>query len=177
MKRYIVNLTREERAGLEQLCSRGKTSALTVQRAQILLRADDGLTDEDIVQELQVGRATVERVRQRCVTEGIPRALERKPQENPSRLPKLDGAAEARLVQLACSTPPEGRSRWTLHLLRDHLIDLGVVESISHSTVHRRLEKKRAQTVARQTLLHSTGAECGLRARHGRRARRLSASP
>jgi len=142
MKRYIVNLTPEERAGLEQLCSGGKTAALTVQRAQILLRADDGLTDEEIVQELDVGRATVERVRQRCVMEGLSRALERKRQDQPSRLPKLDGAAEARLVQLACSTPPEGRSRWTLHLLCDQLVELGVVESISHSTVHRRLEKR-----------------------------------
>ena len=176
MKRYIVNLTFEERAGLEQLCSRGKTSALTVQRAQILLRADDGLTDDEIVQELQVGRATVERVRQRCVMEGLQRALERKPQETPSRLPKLDGAAEARLVQLACSAPPEGRCRWTLHLLCDQLVELGVVESISHSTVHRRLEKKRAQTVAGETLLHPTRAKRGLRARHGRRARSLSAS-
>lgn len=176
MKRYIVNLTAAERAALEQLCSRGKSSALVRQRAQILLRADEGLTDEEIVSELQVGRATVERVRQRCVMEGLQRALERKAQDSPSRQPKLDGAAEARLVQLACSAPPEGRTRWTLHLLGDKLVELGVVESISHSTDHRRLEKKRAEAVAGGALLHPTRAERSLRARNGGGARSLSSS-
>jgi transposase len=148
MKRYIVNLTKDERAGLELLISRGRAAVRKVQRARILLKADDGLTDVEIADELGVGRATVERVRKDCVMLGLG-AVERKRADKPPRAPKLDGAGEARLVQLACSSPPAGRARWTLHLLGDKLVELGIVESISHSTVHRRLEKKRAETVAR----------------------------
>ena len=84
-KRYIVNLTPEERASLEDIAKRQRVSALKRQRALILLRADDELTDVEIAEELEVGRATVERVRQRCVERGIVAALERKAQQNPSR--------------------------------------------------------------------------------------------
>ncbi len=173
MTRYVVNLEAAERAALEQILSRGRVSARLVQRARILLKADEGLTDEQVVDDLNVGRATVERVRKRCVLEGLEAALERKKQASPSRAPKLDGEGEARLVQLACSAPPQGRTRWTLHLLGEKLVELGVVDSISHSTVHRRLEKKRAETVAGRALLHPGRSKRGVRTRDGGRARGL----
>jgi transposase len=141
VKRYIVNLTRAEREGLELLVKRARVSGLKRQRASILLKADDDLTDGEIAEELGVGRATVERVRQRCVERGIEACLERKPQENPSRSRKLDGAAEARLAQIACSDAPNGRSRWTLSLLADELVELKVFESVSISTIQRGLKK------------------------------------
>jgi transposase len=141
VKRYIVNLTRAEREGLELLVGREHVSGLKRQRASILLKADDDLTDGEIAEELGVGRATVERVRQRCVERGIEACLERKPQENPSRPRKLDGAAEARLAQIACSDAPNGRSRWTLSLLAHELVELKVFESVSISTIQRGLKK------------------------------------
>lgn len=140
-KRYIVNLTRAERAGLELMVGRERVSGLKRQRAAVLLRADDGDTDVEIAEELGVARATVERVRQRCCERGVEQCLERKPQENPSRPRKLDGEAEARLVQIACSEAPAGRSRWTLLLLADRLVQLNVFESVSKSTIQRGLKK------------------------------------
>src|SRR5882724_4976933 len=94
-KRYIVNLTAEEREGLRQLVSRARVSGLKRMRANILLKADDGLTDQEIADELEVGVVTVERVRKRCCERGIAESLDWKDQENPSRPRKLDGAAEA----------------------------------------------------------------------------------
>jgi hypothetical protein len=88
-----------------------------------------------------VGLVTVERVRKRCIERGVEACLERKPQENPSRPRKLDGAAEAQLVRLACSSPPAGRSRWTLTLLADGLIELKVFDTVSKSTIQRGLKK------------------------------------
>ena len=140
-KRYIVNLTRAEREGLEQLVKRARVSGLKRERANVLLRADDGLTDEEIAGELQVGVKTVARVRQRCVERGVEASLERKPQDNPSRPRKLDGAAEARLTQIACSEAPEGSARWTLSLLADRMVELKVFESVSKSTIQRGLKK------------------------------------
>jgi transposase len=144
VKRYIVNLTRAERDALEQLVKRERVSGVKRQRASILLKADDDLTDQEIAEELEVGVRTVARVRQRCVERGLEASLERKAQENPSRPRKLDGAAEARLVQLACSEAPEGRSRWTLSLLADKLVELKVFASVSTSTIQRGLKKTRS---------------------------------
>jgi transposase len=140
-KRYIVNLTRAEREGLEQIVRRARISGLTRQRASILLGADDDLTDQEIAEEIGVGVRTVERVRMRCVERGLEASLKRKAQENPSRPRKLDGAAEARLTQIACSEAPEGRSRWTLSLLADKMVELKVFESVSKSTIQRGLKK------------------------------------
>jgi transposase len=140
-KRYVVNLTAEERAGLEDLVKRQRVAGLKRQRAMILLKADQELTDVEIAEELEVGVATVERVRRRCVERGIAAALDRKPQENPSTPRKFDGASEARLVQIACSAPPDGRARWTLSLLGDRLVELRVFESVSKSSVQRTLKK------------------------------------
>ena len=140
-KRYIVNLTADERAALQEIVRRQRVAALKRQRAMILLKADDDLTDAEIAEDLEVGRATVERVRRRCVERGLEFALDRKPQENPSRPRKFDGASEARLVQLACSAPPEGRAQWTLSLLGDRLVELKVFDSVSKSSVQRVLKK------------------------------------
>ena len=141
MEKYILNLTKDERGALEELLEKKRVSALRRQRAMIMLRADDGLTDEEIVDDVGAGIATVERVRKRAVLEGPKAALERNRQERPSRKPTLDGRAEARLVQLACSDPPDGRPRWTLTLLADRMVELNVVDSVSTTTVHRRLKK------------------------------------
>jgi transposase len=139
--RYIINLSEDERLGLEDLLSRKRVSKLKAQRARILLRADEGLTDTEVADEVGVGTATVERIRKRAVLKGIAAALDRKKQEGISRPPKLDGRAEAHLVRLACSEPPEGFSRWTLMLLGDKLVELNLVDSVSKTTIHRRLKK------------------------------------
>lgn len=143
-KRYVVNLTPEERQVLTQLVDRERVSGLKRQRASILLMADDGLADEEIAHDLEVGLATVARVRQRCVERGLEASLDRKPQQNPPRPRKLDGATEARLVQVACSAPPLGRTRWTVTLLTDRLVELSIFESVSTSTVQRALKKTKS---------------------------------
>ena len=139
--RYIINLTEDERLWLEDLSTRKRVSKLKAQRAQILLKADERMTDAEVADELGVGTATVERIRKRAVLEGIAAALDRRPQEGISRQPKLDGRGEAHLVTLACSEPPKGFARWTLTLLADKLVELNIVESISRTTIHRRLKK------------------------------------
>src|SRR6266542_1794844 len=139
--RYIINLSEDERLGLEDLISRQRLSKLKAQRAQILLKADEGMTDTEVAEEVGAGTATIERIRKRAVLQGIEAALDRKKQEGISRPPKLDGRAEAHLITLACSEPPKGFSRWTLTLLADKLVELKVVESVSKTTIHRRLKK------------------------------------
>lgn len=136
VKRYLVELSPEERQELTRLVSAGRRSARTITRARILLKADqapDGPACDDggIADALGCGKRTVERVRQRLVEEGLEAALTHKPQCRPSRQPVLDGAAEARLVALACSEPPDGRAGWTLRLLADRLVELEVVETVS----------------------------------------------
>jgi transposase len=145
-KKYLVTLTAEEREQLAGLLSAGKRSALTLARARILLKADqaDGgpaWPDDCIAQALDCGVRTIERVRQRFVERGLEAALGRKPQDRPSRPPKLDGRAQARLIALACSAPPEGRAAWTLQLLADKLVELHVVDTVCDETVRRVLKK------------------------------------
>jgi transposase len=142
-KRYVVNLTTEERAALTQIVKRERVSGLKRQRASILLKADEWLTDQEIAGDLEAGVVTVERVRRRCCERGLEASLERKPQDNPSRPRKLDGASEARLIQIACSEPPKGRARWTISLLADRLVELELFDSVSPSTVQRALKKTR----------------------------------
>ena len=139
MKLYIINLTEEEREELTSLTTTGRHAARKVLHARILLKADEGLIDEKISEHLNVNVRTVERVRKRCALEGITAALN--PKKRPPRDPKIDGEAEARLVLLACSEPPDGRQRWTLRLLADKLVELEVVDSVSHETVRQRLKK------------------------------------
>jgi len=146
MKTYKVTLTVEERQALHALIAAGKASALKLARARILLKADaapggPAWTDERIAEALEVNVRTVERLRQRFVECGLEAALDRKPQDRPSRLRALDGDGEARLIALACSTPPPGRGCWTLQLLADKLVELRVVDAISGETVRQVLKK------------------------------------
>ena len=139
MKRYTINLSDEEREELTKLTTSGRHAARKILHARILLKADEGLTDIKIGEHVGIGIRTIERVRLRCATERLSAAL--KPKKRPLKRPKIDREAEARLVQLACSTAPDGRGRWTLRLLADKLVELDVVDSISHETVRQCLEK------------------------------------
>jgi len=144
-KIYRVTLTDEERAELTALVSKGKGVARRITRSRILLLADEnraegGWKDADIVRALGVHQRTVERVREKCVMLGIEAAL------NHTRPPKkrekiLDGAAEAQLVQLACSEAPNGRESWTLQMLADKLVELEIVETVSRETIRTTLKK------------------------------------
>jgi transposase len=138
-KKYIINLTGDERAQLLALTKRGTVSARRLSRAHILLQADTGLSDDAIAQALHIGTATVERIRKRFVEDGLEAALSERPRPGGRR--KLDGKQEAFLVALACSAPPEGRVCWTMQLLADRLVELQVVEAISDETVRRTLKK------------------------------------
>jgi transposase len=145
-KRYVVELAAEERLHLRQLIAAGRASARTLTRARILLKADEAAgapawDDARIAAALDCGRRTVERVRQRLVERGLEAALAHAPQARPRRQRVLDGAAEARLIALACSQPPDGRAGWTLRLLADRLVELRVVEAVSRETVRRALKK------------------------------------
>ena len=146
MKRYKVTLEAEERQHLHDLIAAGKAASRKLAHARILLKADaaDGgpaWPDRQIADALEVSTATIERVRQRFVEQGLEAALVRKPQARPSRQPALDGRAEARLIALACSPPPLGRAVWTMQLLADKLVELEVVDSISDETVRLALKK------------------------------------
>lgn len=138
-KMYIVELTSDERSQLTALVRRGKESARRINRARILLLADDGRTDEEIWNALQIGRSTVERTRRRFFELGLEAALSERPR--PGKPPKLDAKQEAVLIALACSDPPDGYERWTMQLLADRLVELKVVDSIVDETVRRLLKK------------------------------------
>jgi len=138
-KKYVINLSDEERQQLLEMTRKGTLKARQFKRAMILLKADEGLTDEQIVAALNVSRPCVERIRKRYVSDGIERALNEDPR--PGQRRKLDGRAEATLVATACSDAPEGHEHWTLRLLADKLVKLGVVETVSHETVRRTLKK------------------------------------
>jgi transposase len=138
-KKYLVTLSDEEHEQLEHLLHSGTHATRKVTRARILLKAAEGWEDRSITAALSVGRATVERTRQRFVEEGLG-ALEERPR--PGTQPKLDAKATARLIAEACSTAPEGRRRWTLHLLADRVVALGLAESYSYESVRRVLKKR-----------------------------------
>ncbi len=139
-KKYIVTLTESEREALREIISTGKGAARRLAHARILLKADQGLTDEAIVEAVEVSRPTVERVRRRLVEEGMDSALHPNKPDKP-RLRKLDGRAEAHLIALACSGPPQGQVRWTLRMLADKMVELEYVDSLSYETVRRTLKK------------------------------------
>ena len=145
MDKYRVTLTAEERATLEQLVSSGKAAARKLTHARILLLADTALSpprsDADIVDALGASVRTVERVRQRLVTEGLQAALNPRPQPARPAKVKIKGDVEQQLVQLACSDPPQGRCHWTLQLLADELVVLGLVNAVSTETVRQALKK------------------------------------
>jgi transposase len=137
-KKYLITLGDEEREQLEQLLHSGTHATRKVTRARILLKAAEGWEDRTIAAARSIGRATVERLRQRFVAEGLG-ALEERPRLGTQ--PKLDEKAEARLIAEACSGAPEGRKRWTLHLLADRVVALGLAESYSYESVRRVLKK------------------------------------
>jgi len=140
-KRYPVKLTEQERSDLLVLTGKGKASARRIKRALVLLRADEGATDERIAAGVGVGVATVERIRKRFVEEGLEEALTEKPR--PPMPPKVSGKTEALLLALACSDVPEGRARWSMRMLADKLVELGAFDTISDETVRRSLKKAR----------------------------------
>ena len=138
-KKYIVELTADEREQLLKLTRQGKTSARKVKRANILLLADEGQTDVNIATALHVGLSTVERTRKRFVLEGFTTALNERPR--PGAKCKLDAKGEAVLETLAQSEPPDGQKRWTMQMLADRLVELKVVNSISDETVRKQIKK------------------------------------
>jgi hypothetical protein len=144
-KIYKVTLTNEERAELTAIVSKGTGNVRRIRRAQMLLLADESQPDgawkdADIAKALSAHARTVERTREKSVLEGIESALNHtRPKKKRSKV--LDGAAEARLVQLACSQAPDGLERWTLQMLADELIELEVVETVSRETVRTTLKK------------------------------------
>jgi len=138
-KKYIINLSDEERQKLFEMTRKGEIKARKFKRAMILLKADEGLTDPQIMSVLNVSRPCVERIRRRFVIDGMERALNEDPRPGQKR--KLDGRAEATLIATACSEAPEGHVRWTLRLLAGKLVQLQVVDAISHETVRRTLKK------------------------------------
>jgi hypothetical protein len=144
MDKYRVTLAADERGALEQLVSTGKAAARKLTHARILLLADthgENCFDEDIVEALGTSLRTVARVRQCFVTQGLQAAMDRKAQPpRPDKI-KIKGDVEQRLVQLACSDPPRGRCHWTLQLLCDELVVLGLVDDVSTETVRQALKK------------------------------------
>jgi len=138
-KKYIINLTDEERQKLLDMTRKGEIKARKFKRAMILLKADEGLSDPRIMDALNVSRPCVERIRKRFVEDGIERALEEDPR--PGQRRKLDGRGEAVLIATACSAAPEGHEHWTLRLLAGKLVQLQVVDTISYETVRRTLKK------------------------------------
>jgi transposase len=138
-KKYVVKLESAERSQLLGLMSKGTIGARKMKRAQILLKADEGWKDADIIKALNTNRSTVERTRKRFVEGGLDKALNEDPR--PGQRVKLAGNAEAHLVALTCSDAPGGRDHWPLRLLADKLVELGIVESISYETVRQALKK------------------------------------
>jgi|SRR5687768_11593940 hypothetical protein len=144
-KRYKVTLTPDERQELLALVSKGKAAAYKLTRARILLHSDQGAegpawSDERIAEALEVSAKTVERTRQTCVEVGLEAALKRRVRCRAGNV-KFDGETEAHLLALACSQPPEGRVRWTLHLLADKLVEMTHFDHISHETIRQHLKK------------------------------------
>ena len=145
VKKYRVHLAEEEQEELKALVRKGRAAAYKQTHARILLLSDENqaegsMKDQEIARSLGVGVSTVERVRRRCVDEGVAAALGRKEQVR-RRQKRLDGLGEAHLIALACSQPPEGRASWTLKLLADQLVEREIVESISAETVRNTLKK------------------------------------
>jgi transposase len=140
-KLYIVDLSDEDREQALELTRKGKVSTRKVRRARILLKAAEGWTDEQIVAALDTSIRTVERTRKRFVEGGLQKALNDDPRPGARR--KLDGRGEAHLIALTCSEPPDDHDHWALRLLADRLVELGVVDSISHEAVRQTLKKIR----------------------------------
>ena len=179
-KIYVVKLTAEERGALEEVVSKGKTAAWKRQRAQVLLKCDQGSggpgwSDGRIAEAYGCTTRCVEKWRKQAVEQGPLALLKRKLRVSPAVAPKLDGEQQARLVTLACSQPPQGRACWSLRLLAGRLVELRVVDTISHETVRQNLKKKRPETMAQSDVVHSPKAGRSLRRPNGAGAGGLQA--
>lgn len=144
MKKYVVQLSEEQRGRLEKVIASGESAARELAHARMLLEADEGQTDEQVAASVRVSPNTVARVRERFCAGGLDAALKRRPQPSRPDKRKLDGEAEAKLIMLACSTPPEGHEHWTLDLLADRMVRLRYVPAVSRDTVSRALKKTRS---------------------------------
>lgn len=159
LPKFIVTLSADERTHLRALLRRGTASARRLTRARILLKADEDLTDVEVAQAVGVGTATVHRIRQRCVEEGLETALGERRRKGGT--PKFTPKQHAHVIALACSTPPAGSARWTLRLLADRVVALGLAERCSRETIRRALKKtpssrgKRAGGASRRSARHS----------------------
>jgi hypothetical protein len=150
-KKYIVRLTDEEREELEGLVSKGKAAAYRIKHANILLRVDvdtNTWSDEQAAEAFACHPNTVRNIRERFVLQGLQAALERKKREQPPRARVCDGEIEARLIALSCSHPPAGRGKWSLRLLADKMVELEIVDSISHETVRQTLKKTNSSHIS-----------------------------
>ncbi len=154
VKKYIVTLSGDERERLNALIQKGKAPARQLLKARILLKADasqagDAWSDSQIAAALDTSIDTIARTRQQLVEGGLDAALTRKHSPNSARKPIFDGAAEAKLIALACSPPPKGRKRWTLTLLETAVVELNIVDRASDNTIGRTLKKTRSSRISR----------------------------
>jgi len=152
-KKYVVELTIDERAHLSELIKKGKSSAQSNLKARILLKADQGdageyWLDKNICAALNTNMSMVGRVREKCVNEGLEAVFLRKTRKTPPITPIFDGEAEARLIALACSEAPQGQARWTLRLLADKVVELEIVDKVHFNTVGRVLKKTNSNPTA-----------------------------
>jgi transposase len=155
-KLYKVTLTTEERSELIQLVSTGKCNAQKIKHANILLAVDETengkVSDADVARQFHCHANTVANIRERFVEEGLESALDRKQRLTPPIPYIFDGRAEAELIKIACSTPPEGRCRWTLQLLADTCVELDIVEHASDDTVRRVLKKTKLSLISKNAM-------------------------
>ena len=156
VKKYVVKLSAEERNRLDVLIQKGKAAARQLLKARILLKADastagEAWSDSRIAAALGTSIDTISRTRQQLVEEGLDAALTRKHSPNSARRRIFDGAAEAKLIALACSPPPKGRKRWTLTLLETAVVELNIVERASDNTIGRTLKKTRSSRISRSS--------------------------
>lgn len=153
VKKYVVRLSGEERAQLEMLIAKGKSTAQRLLKARILLKADvsdagEGWSDSRIIAALDTSPSMLYRVRKQLVEEGLEAVLSRKQRATPAVARIFDGEKEAKLIALACSKPPKGRARWTLRLLENKVVELGIVARASDSTIGRTLKKTSSSRIA-----------------------------
>jgi hypothetical protein len=153
VKKYVVRLSGEEREQLQALIRKGKSPAKRLLKARILLKADaseagEGWSDGCIIKALDTSVSMVYRVRKQLVEEGFAAVLSRKQRASPAVARLFDGEKEAKLIALACSTPPKGRARWSLRLLENKVVELGIVGRASDSTIGRTLKKTLSSRIA-----------------------------
>ena len=139
MQKEKLNLSKAERQKLQEIARKGENKARVITRARILLLSNEGCTDQQVADALQIGRATVERIRRRAVREGVETALVDRPR--PGSEPKLNAKQEAQLVAIACSEPPPGQKRWTSRVLMEEVMQQKIVDRISFETVRRVVKK------------------------------------